>query len=189
MSREQQEFEELLRRVREGADGAVRQLLERYGHHLRAVIRQKLGVRLRSVFDSLDFLQDVWSSFFSGELDHSFRDPHALLNFLVRMARNKVVEVTRRRNGRKTGTNREQSLDGSARLEAAGLTDDTPPPTELAVASEQWDRLVQGRPFHHVRMLEMRRQGYTNAEIAAALGVNERTVRRLLEKLTPRCRS
>jgi RNA polymerase sigma factor (sigma-70 family) len=189
MSRDQQEFEALLERVRDGSEDAARQLLERYGRHLLAVIRQKLSVHLRSVFDSLDFLQDVWASFFAGELDHSFRDPNALITFLVRMARNKVAdEVRKRLGGGKSDITREHSLDGSARFEAAGLTDATPPPGELAAAREQWDRLVAGRPFHHVRILEMRRQGYKHAEIAAALGLNERTVRRLIHKIDSRCR-
>ena len=58
------------------------------------------------------------------------------------------------------------------------------------VASEEWDRLVQGRPFHHVRILEMLRQGYTHAEIAAELGFNEKTVQRLIQKIktASRCR-
>jgi RNA polymerase sigma-70 factor (ECF subfamily) len=190
MSPEQQEFEKLYGRIRDGSEDAARQLLERCGPHLLAVIRQKLSVHLRSVFDSLDFLQDVWASFFAGELEHSFRDPNALITFLVRMARNKVAdEVRRRLGGGKADLSREHSLDGSARFEAAGLTDGLPPPGEQAAASEQWDRLVEGRPFHHVRILEMLRQGYKHTEIAAELGLNEKTVRRLIHKIAAsRCR-
>jgi RNA polymerase sigma-70 factor (ECF subfamily) len=189
MSREQQEFEELLCRIRDGSEDAARQLLDRYGSHILLVIRQKLNVHLRPVFDSLDFLQEVWSSFFTGEMDQKFRDPNALITFLVRMARNKVVEEVRRRlGGGKSDLMREHSLDGSARFEAAGLTADVPTPGEQAVANEEWERLVKGRPFHHVRILELLRQGYTHGEIAADLGVNERTVRRLINKIASRCR-
>jgi RNA polymerase sigma-70 factor (ECF subfamily) len=214
MSREQQEFEELLGRIREAAEGSTapsrgpgadtgalmgrirkrsegsaRWLLERIGPHLRTVIRQKLPENLRSVFDTIDFLQDVWASFFAGELDQSFHDPNALITYLVRMARNKVAdEVRRRLSGGKSDLSREHSLDGSAQFEAAGLADDTPPPGELAASSEEWDRLVRGRPWHHVRILEMLRQGHTHAEIAAKLGFNEKTVRRLIQKIASRGR-
>src|SRR5438067_13159333 len=97
MSLEQQEFEQLLAAIREGSEDAARRLLDRYGRHILTVIRQKLDIHLRSVFDSLDFLQDVWASFFADEVKHSFRDPTALIKFLVNMARNKVTTEVRKR--------------------------------------------------------------------------------------------
>jgi RNA polymerase sigma-70 factor (ECF subfamily) len=189
MSREQQEFKELLERIRGGSEDAVRELLDRYGRHILTVIRQKLNYNLRTVFDSLDFLQDVWASFFTGEMEHTFHDPSALMKFLVRMARNKVAEEARRRlTGEKLNFSREHSLDGSARVEAAGLTGNVPAPGDVAVAKEEWERLVEGRPLHHVRILQMLSQGYSHQEIANELGLGQKTVYRLIQKLTSRCR-
>jgi RNA polymerase sigma-70 factor (ECF subfamily) len=185
-----QEFYQLLDRVREGADGAVRQLLERYGPHVQAVVRQKLDVSMRAVFDSIDFLQDVWGSFFTGELERtSFKDPAALLKFLVSMARNKVTDEMRRRlHGGRYNLTREQSLDGSARFEASALQDG-PTPADLVQAQEEWELLLQGLPFHHRRILEMLRMGHTHKEIAQELGLNEKTVRRLIHKILSRART
>jgi RNA polymerase sigma-70 factor (ECF subfamily) len=189
MSGDNQTLSELLDRVREGSDEAVRQLLQRYGPHIRTVIRQKLDIDMRSIFDSLDFLQDVWASFLTGELDHTFHDPNALMKFLVNMARNKVTDEVRRRvRGARHSLARERSLDGSARLEAAGLRAAVPTPGELAVAHEEWERLLEGRPAHHRRILLMLRQGHTHEEIAREMGLNERTVRRLIHKIASRPR-
>jgi RNA polymerase sigma-70 factor (ECF subfamily) len=189
MSREQQEFKELFERIRGGSEAAVRELLDRYGRHILTVIRQKLSYNLRSVFDSLDFLQDVWASFFTGELEHTFHDPSALMKFLVRMATNKVAEEARRRlAGEKYNLSREHSLDGSATVEAAGLKAKVPAPWDAVVAKEEWERLVEGRPVHHVRILQMLSQGYSQREIAAKLGLGQKTVYRLIRKLTSRCR-
>jgi RNA polymerase sigma-70 factor (ECF subfamily) len=187
MSPEQPNLPQLLDRIRGGSQDAVRQLLDRYGPHILTVIRQKLDVSMRSVFDSLDFLQDVWASFFAGEFDEDFRDPNALIAFLVKVARNKVSDVARKRlQSGKYNFSREQSLDGSARLEGLGLTAAAPMPNEVAVAREEWDRLLAGRPVHQRRMLELLRDGYTHEEIAAELKLNEKTVRRVLQKILAR---
>jgi RNA polymerase sigma-70 factor (ECF subfamily) len=192
MSREHEEFKELLERVRGGSEDAVRELLDRYGRHILTVIRQKLSYNLRSVYNSSDFLQDVWASFFRGKaaaVQRTFNDPGALMRFLERMAHNKVAEEARRRlGGKKYGLDRERSLDGSARVEAAGLTDNEPAPGDNVVAQDEWERLLEGRPVHHVRILEMLRQSYTHRQIAAELKLSEKTVTRLIQKLLSRCR-
>jgi RNA polymerase sigma-70 factor (ECF subfamily) len=189
MALEQQEFERLLADIREGSEDAVRRLLDRYGRHILTVIRQKLDVSMRSVFDSLDFFQDVWASFFAGDRERAFRDPNALIKFLVSVARNKVTDEMRRRlQGGKYNVSREHSLDGSARVEAAALADELPAPGEQAMAREEWERLLEGRPLYQRQILELLRQGYTHEEIAAELKVNERTVRRLIQRIATRCR-
>jgi RNA polymerase sigma factor (sigma-70 family) len=189
MSREQPDFKRLLERIRGGSEEAVREFLDRYGRHILTVIRQKLNYNLRSVFDSLDFLQDVWASFFTGEMEHTFHDPGALMKFLVRMARNKVAEEARRRlTGEKYNFSRERSLDGSARIEGTGLTGNVPAPGEVAVAKEEWERMVEGRPPHQVRILQMLSQGYSHKEIATELGLGQKAVNRFIQKLVPRCR-
>ncbi|HYT87142.1 MAG TPA: sigma-70 family RNA polymerase sigma factor [Gemmataceae bacterium] len=188
MADKRQEFTQLFEQVREGGEGAVRQLLERYGPHIMAVIRQKLDVGMRSIFDSLDFLQEVWASFFAGELDHTFNDPAALMKFLVCMARNKVTDEMRKRLNGKYNLKREHSLDGSARIEAAKLRSSDATPGEQLAAKETWERLRSHLPFHHQRILEMLREGHTHADIARELKLNEKTIRRQIQKIFSRYR-
>src|SRR5438034_10804560 len=54
----------LLARIKNGDEGAARELLTRYEPKIRLVVRRQLPRLLRSRFDSLDFLQSVWGSFF-----------------------------------------------------------------------------------------------------------------------------
>jgi DNA-binding NarL/FixJ family response regulator len=42
-----------------------------------------------------------------------------------------------------------------------------------------------GQPPRYQRLLILLRQGYTQRQIAAQLGVDERTVRRVIRKLAP----
>ena len=55
-----------------------------------------------------------------------------------------------------------------------------PSPSEVAVAEELWARLLRGLPEHHRQILELRRDGNTHQQIADRLGLNERTVRRVI---------
>ena len=57
-------FVALMRRVREGSEAAAWELVDKYGGHLRRAVRRVLNPMLRSKFDSLDFVQLVWDSFF-----------------------------------------------------------------------------------------------------------------------------
>ena len=53
---------------------------------------------MRSKFDSVDFVQMVWASFFANpEQIAKFKESEQLIAYLASMARNKVVEETRRR--------------------------------------------------------------------------------------------
>ena len=185
MSDSQHEFKLLMQRVREGSEEAARELLRRYGEHILRVVRRKLHKKLRPKFDSCDFVQAVWASFFANApRKYTFDHPQALIAFLVTLAQNKVVEAVRQRFQRqKYNVNREHSLEGSVACEAAELAARQPTPSQVAVANEEWHRLLAELPAHYQRMLLLLREGHTQREIAQQLGVNERTIRRVIDKL------
>lgn len=62
--REDGELVDFLKRIQAGDEGAARELLQRFEAEVRLVVRRQLPRLLRSRFDSLDFLQSVWGSFF-----------------------------------------------------------------------------------------------------------------------------
>src|SRR5258707_9658986 len=92
-----------LARIQAGDEAAARELLARYEAEVRLVVRRQLPRLLRSRFDSLDFLQSVWGSFFrrvrSGPAE--FEDSRHLVAFLARAAKNKVIDEYRRAASRK----------------------------------------------------------------------------------------
>src|SRR5262245_26982587 len=91
------EFADLLRRVKAGSSDAAWELIDRYGSHVQRVVRRLLNRRLRPQFDSVDFVQAVWASFFNDPAQiHSFKSPDSIIGYLARMARNKVIEENRR---------------------------------------------------------------------------------------------
>src|SRR5713101_9460007 len=98
MPNDEQEFKQLLEAIQDGSEEAARTFLDKYGSYILKVIRRRLAPRLRSKFDSSDFLQDTWASFFRDPPPpDAFSDPEALLAFLAQMARNKVDQTNRQR--------------------------------------------------------------------------------------------
>src|SRR6516164_7819069 len=101
-----------LARIQAGDEDAARELLRRYEAEVRLVVRRQLPKLLRSRFDSLDFLQSVWGSFFRrvrGGTDE-LEDPRNLVAFLARAARNKVIDEYRRAASLKGDVRREEPL-------------------------------------------------------------------------------
>ena len=104
------------------------------------------------------------------------------MRHLAAIAHNKVVdEIRRRMETDKYNINRERSLDDSTLHFSRELASQEPSPSEVAVADEMWTRLIRGQPAHYQRILELRRDGHTQQQIADQLGLNERTVRRVIQ--------
>ena len=65
MSEHYREFLRLIEEVRAGSEDAIRELVDIYGHHVYRIVRYRLNRELRSQYDSQDFCQSVWASFFA----------------------------------------------------------------------------------------------------------------------------
>ena len=145
--REENDLQGFLQRIQSGDDSAARELLQRYEPEVRLVVRRQLPRLLRSRFDSLDFLQSVWGSFFRRMRDAptDFEDSRHLVAFLARAAKNKVIDEYRRAASLKQDMHREEPLwvDGRRPKEVADPIDS---PSELAQAREVLGRLRELLP-------------------------------------------
>jgi RNA polymerase sigma factor (sigma-70 family) len=184
MSAEDQEFRDLLDAARSGSQEAAQALVDEYGSQIIRAVRRRLNRQMRSQFDSHDFVQNVWTSFFADATRlELFNSPAALAAYLMQMAENKVVdEVRKRMVWEKRNVKRERSIDDSRLLYGKGLRAPSPTPSQVVMADEAWDKIRRERPVHY-RMFELRQAGKTFEQIADELGVNERTVRRALNGL------
>jgi RNA polymerase sigma-70 factor (ECF subfamily) len=185
MTETDDDFRDLIRRVRAGSEEAAWDLVNQYGEAIRRAVRRVLNDKLRSKFDSLDFVQLVWNSLFRarGKLDQ-FERPEALAAYLAAMARNKVgMEVRRRMMTVKYNVRHERSLEQLRARECPDISGNQPLPDEIAIAREQWDRLLEGQPEHYRQIIHLRLQGHTFQSIAEAVHLDECTVRRFLKRL------
>lgn len=183
MTRQEEEFQALLQRLRDGSPEAAADFHERYGELLLRVIRRRLESRLRSRFDSIDFRQDVYASFFR-ELPRpeTFENSKAFITYLARMARNKILNAIRQRSGPKRDAE-DRSLDGSARIEALEKIGPEPSASKLFIAEENVSRLTRGKPAKYRQIVELARLGFTHLEIAEQLKLHVKVVRRALSTL------
>jgi len=185
-SDENKQFRSLLRRVRRGSEEAAWDLIQQYGEAIRRGVRRVLNKRMRSKFDSMDFVQVVWLSLFRAKdrLDR-FQRPEELAAYILQMARNKVgLEVRRRLMTEKYNINREMRLPDRHVTTTPEPVDPAPLPDDIAIARERWDRLIEGQPERSRRIIKLRLLGRINREIAEELGIAEVTVRRFLKKLS-----
>ena len=178
------EFNELLRRARAGDNGAIRDFLSQFEQEVRTMVRSRLPRKLRNQFDSTDFVQAVWQSFFVEADSREFDNVEHLRGFLFGMVRNKVSEQHRRlTKTEKYDLAREERLyvrrgDREVPLE---VVSPEPSASQAAQAVDRMEQLTAGRSPLEIEVLTLRRQRLTFVEIANRTGINERTVRRVIE--------
>jgi RNA polymerase sigma factor (sigma-70 family) len=175
-------FCSLMRCVSEGSEDAAWELVTQYGEDIHRAARRVLNTKLRPKFDSLDFVQIVWKSFFRvRDKCDRFHRPEELAAYLVTMVRNKVGMETRRRlMTEKFNVRKEQSFDP---LRDDDMACRQPAPIDIAIAHEQWDQMLKDQPAHYRQIIHLRLQGHTCQDIGKAVHLDERTVRRFLKKL------
>lgn len=188
MTTSQTDLGTLIEQIRHGSETASGDLVSRYGTHILRVVRRRLARELRPKFDSQDFVQAVWASFFAILPTRSaFEDPDDLIALLSQLAQHKVIEAVRQRlQSRKYNLNRECSLDPDELLPAEDMDPRQPNPSDVAIAREEWERLLGQQPVRYQRILELLRAGHGHVEVAKELGVNEKTIRRIIDKLAQR---
>lgn len=176
-------FAELVEAARRGNEAAARELVTTYQPYIIRTIRRHMAAEIRRKFDSQDFVQAVWASFFryrEGALQAN--EPKQLARFLAVMARNKLFEELRRRySSQKYDVARERSWEDVAESECGSRKVGTP--SQLLMAHESWQRLLDGLSTRDQAIVELRMAGETQASIAAKLGISARTVSRLLGQL------
>jgi len=170
------EFCELMSRVRDGCPEAMDQVCRLYSNAIRVVVRRKLRQRLRSQYDSVDFVQAVWASVAGvPRQDFTFETPEDLIRYLARLATHKVIDAYRQRTAQKQHCEREQPLESPSAIPGR-----EPTPSQNLIADERFQKMIDALTPAQRRILTLRRQGYTHQEIAEQLRIDVKTVQRIL---------
>ena len=173
------EFEQLLDGCRRREPGAFAALVQRYLPHVRAAVRRRLTARLRSRFDSHDFTQNVWASFFQVTLERlDLPTEDALVGYLARMAELKVAEEFRHQFSQKVNVRLNLPLE--AVPEPAGRV---ATPSVEAMAGDRWEALTAALSDRERAMLRMLRDGESYQTVGERFGMTAKTVQRLMGKL------
>ena len=185
------DFTGLLARARSGDPAAIRDFLDRFEQEVRVMVRARLPRKLRPRFDSGDFVQAVWQSFFADpdSPGPQFENEAHLRGFLDGVVRNKVGEQHRRlTRTAKYNLAREERLyvaRGDREILREVASPD-PSPSEAVQADDRLEQLTAGFGPREIEVLMLRRQGLTHVEVAERTGMNERSVRRIIEAFRTR---
>jgi RNA polymerase sigma factor (sigma-70 family) len=159
----------------------VDELVTAYEPFLRAVVRRHIPGQFRGQFDSVDVVQSVWVHVLRGlqSSGWSMNEPARFRALLRMLARRRLVSRVRHY---RAAADREQRRAASV----AEVNVGQPRPSELAQASELWEKLLALCPPAHHEVLRLRRSGLSLTEIAARTGLHEGSVRRVLRQLARR---
>ncbi|WP_165229316.1 RNA polymerase sigma factor [Aquisphaera insulae] len=184
--REVPDVSELIARARLGDEAAIRAFVAEFEPEVRIMVRGRLPREMRTQFDSMDFVQSVWESFFTDlqERSQDFANVRHLRKFLASVARNKVFEQHRRlTRTEKYALAKEKPLyvrKGGREIERDVLSPD-PTPSQNLQARDRLAQLTAGCTPEEVEVIALRRDELTYEEIAERTGLSDRTVRRIIE--------
>jgi RNA polymerase sigma-70 factor (ECF subfamily) len=166
---ESNSFRDLIRRVRQGDEHAVAELIRRYEPAIRREVRMRLhDPRLFRLFDSMDIAQSVLASFFirasAGQYD--LEEPGQLAKLLVSMTRHKLAFQVRQQRAQRRDHRR--VAEGQFLQEELVAADASP---SQQVAGRELLEKFRNRLSEEERQLaEFRTQGLEWAAIAAQMG-------------------
>jgi RNA polymerase sigma factor (TIGR02999 family) len=171
------DLSDLIRRVNENDPGARDELFASAYGELRRLARVRLHDGGRNTFlDTTTLVHESYLRFLkSGQLHAD--DRRAFFAYASRVMRSVIIDSARERQAERNGGNlRRQTLDTNL-IDTLPAAED-----ELLQVHAALDVLAQAEP-RMAKVVEMRYFcGYTEAEIAEALELTERTVRRDWEK-------
>jgi RNA polymerase sigma factor (sigma-70 family) len=180
----------LLDRARQGDQAAWEVLFEECYPKIVRVVRKRLSRPMRRIWDSTDIANEVMTSL-AAKFDHfDFSSIDGLRAFLIKAAEQKVVDGYRRGHAKKRDISRDRALatGGSGGSGGFDPADSSPTASQVAVATEEFEILLDGQSGVDRTILELKSQGHSNREVAKATGWNLREIQRFLVKLRGTCR-
>jgi RNA polymerase sigma factor (sigma-70 family) len=181
-------WEQLIKGLRKGETGAVRQFCEQYGPLLQDLAGRHLPPGLERRVGKEDVAQSACRTFLRrihlGEFQ--LADSDSLWRLLCAITLSKVREQTRFHMAQKRDMQQEQPLAGKGRTSRAGvhgLAAPGPTPAEAAEFADQFQHLITSLDQEEQQVLDWKLQDCTNEQVAEHMGCSERTARRLLKRV------
>ena len=174
-----------LEALQAGDEDAARQLFDRYAEQLILLARKRISQRLASRIDAEDIVQSVFRTFFHRAKQGQFHleEPDDVVKLLARITAHKTFRqiAFHRRAKRDAGQETAQGDDAQDLLMKLMMAE--PSPEEATAFLDQLQHFFAKLADEERRILELRMEGYNNVEIAQRLGISDRKIRRLMERV------
>lgn len=179
---------DLVAKASAGDQEAARLIVNRYMERLWEAARKRISLRFASRVDPDDVVQSVFRTFFVRNKKGEFviHDDDDLCKLLMRITINKTLRQIAKQRAGKRNPEREigQGPDSGDCLQDISGREPTAD-EELAFLDHLEHFLGKLSPQER-DILEMRLQGHSNEDIAQKLGVYDRKIRRVIERIRKR---
>lgn len=182
---EPQEVQKLLEQWRAGDQRAAQVLFDRYSNRLMGLARRRISQRLASRVDPEDVVQSVFRTFFARakEGQFHFEEQDDLSKLLVRITVHKTLRQVEFHKAAKRNPDLEAGQGEHVHERMRDLLAREPSPEAIVVFCDQLEHFMAQVGPEDRKILEMRLQGFSNEEIAEKLGVYDRKIRRVIERI------
>ncbi len=177
----------LVRGFRDGDPDAVRVFWDRYGPLLHRVADSHMADRLKARVGPEDVVQSACRTFFrrakAGQLQ--LDDSEGLWRLLCAITLNKVRKQARYHRQQRRSLDREVPAASSEDSTSGGVpvADHRPAPDEAVAFADEFEQLLDGLNAEERAIVDLKLQDLTHEQAAERLGVSERTVRRVIQRL------
>jgi RNA polymerase sigma-70 factor, ECF subfamily len=174
-----------LEALQAGDEDAARQLFDRYAEQLVLLARRRISQRLASRIDAEDIVQSVFRTFFHRAKQGQFHleEPDDICKLLARITAHKTFRQIAFHRRAKRDASQETAQGDDAQDLLMKLMMAEPSPEEAAAFLDQLQHFLAKLEDEERRILELRMEGYNNVEIAHRLGISDRKIRRLMERV------
>jgi RNA polymerase sigma-70 factor (ECF subfamily) len=175
----------LLSRWQAGDEDAARQLFDLYVDRLLILARQRISQRLGCRVDAEDVVQSVFRTFFDRAKAGRFvlTDEEDLCKVLARITVHKTFRQIAFHMAAKRDFRMEMGHGEESHQHLLALLDGGPTPETTNQFLDQLDHFLKSLKTDERKILEMRMQGYKDVEIANALRISDRKIRRVMERV------
>ena len=165
-----------------GDEKAASELYYRYLERLVTVAQRRLSAKLSARVDPEDIVQSVFRSFFvrAQKGKFVFKDDDDIWKLLVQITVHKTLKHVafhrraKRDAGAEAGADQDRLVSYLSR---------EPSPEEAAIFVDSVEFFLRELRPADRKIIEMRLEGFDQGEIAKRLGVSDRTIRRLMERI------
>jgi RNA polymerase sigma-70 factor (ECF subfamily) len=147
--------------------------------------RRRISQRLASRVDPEDILQSVFRTFFGGMRQgrYTIKDQDDLCKLLMRITVHKTLRHVAFHKAAKRDPSQETSQGEASQDQLIKLLGREPTPDDAVAFVDQLEHFLSRLRPQERQILELRLQGYSNEDIASQLGIYDRKIRRLFERI------
>ncbi len=179
------EPDSVIERCRSGDEQAAQKVFNQYVDQLVHLARQRISQRIAARVDAEDVVQSVFRTFFlhvrAG--DFTLHDQEDVCKLLVRITVHKTLRQIAHHRRAKRDTRMEAATGDVTQEQLVSVLADGPTPDEVVIFLDQMETFLDHLGEVDRKICEMRMEGYSQAEIADKLGISDRRIRRLMERL------